>query len=98
MADPDAPEAAEWVAGEIQRLRRLAFGELMELEGQSEHRQMITSTGRPLILETQVIWDDRDKTNLRAMVDVWDPAKRISFRSIAKDDFIRMLDGSFIGE
>jgi len=60
------------------------------------HRR-VTTAGRPLVLETQVFWDDREKTNLRVMVDVWDPAKRVS-GSIAKDDFIRAPDGSFVGE
>ena len=50
------------------------------------------------MLETQVFWDDREKTNLRVVVDVWDPAKRVSLGSIAKDDFIRAPDGSFVGE
>jgi len=50
------------------------------------------------MLETQVFWDDREKTNLRVMVDAWDPARRISIGSIAKDDFIRAPDGSFVGE
>jgi len=59
---------------------------------------MMTADGKPLILETQVFWDDREKRNLRVIVDVWDPAKRVSFGSIAKDDFIRAPDGSFIDE
>jgi hypothetical protein len=58
---------------------------------------MVTAAGKPLMLETQVFWDDREKTNLRVMVDVWDPAKRVSI-GIAKDDFIRAPDGSFVGE
>jgi hypothetical protein len=98
MADPDPTEAAEWVAAEIQRLRDLAFEELLKLEGQPEHQPTVTATGEPLILETQVFWDDREKTNLRVIVDVWDPTKRVSIRSIAKDDFIRAPDVSFVGE
>jgi hypothetical protein len=59
---------------------------------------MLTAARKPLMLETQVFWDDREKTNLRVIVDVWDPAKRVSIGSIAKDDFIRAPDGSFVGE
>jgi hypothetical protein len=98
MANPETPEAIEWVATEIEQLRGLSFDDLVTLERQPEHRPMLTATGTPLILETQVFWDDCKKTNLRVMVDVWDPAKRISIGSIAKDDFIRAPDGSFVGE
>jgi hypothetical protein len=98
MANPDAPEAAEWVAREIERLRSLSFGDLATRESQPEHRTKLTAAGTPLMLETQVFWDDREKTNLRVIVDVWDPAKRVSIGSIAKDDFIRAPDGSFVGE
>jgi hypothetical protein len=92
------PEAEEWVAEEIRRLRGLSFKDLLPREGQPEHRPMETADGRALILETQVFWDDRGKTNLRVIVDVWDPAKRLSIGSIASDDFIRAPDGSFVGE
>jgi len=44
------------------------------------------------------LWDDRERTNLRVIVDVWDPAKRVSIGSIASDDFIVAPDGSFVGE
>jgi hypothetical protein len=98
MANPDAGEAAEWVAREIERLRGLSFEELETLEGRPEHRSMLTAAGKPLMLERQVFWDDDEKTNLRVMVDAWDSAKRISIGSIAKDDFIRAPDGSFVGE
>jgi len=98
MANPDAPEAAEWVARQIERLRGLSFDDLESLESEPEHRPMFTAAGTPLMLETQVFWDDREKTNLRVVVDVWDPAKRVSLGSIAKDDFIRAPDGSFVGE
>ena len=98
MPDPDAQEASDWVAREIERLRGLSFADLATLEGEPAHRPMLTAGGRSLMLETQVFWDDREKTNLRVMVDAWDPARRISIGSIAKDDFIRAPDGSFVGE
>ena len=98
MANPDAQEAADWVAREIERLRGLSFADLAALESEPAHQPMPTAGGRPLMLEAQVFWDDREKTNLRVMVDVWDPARRISIGSIAKDDFIRAPDGSFVGE
>jgi hypothetical protein len=98
MANANAPEAAEWVAREIERLRGLSYEDLAMLESQPEHRPVLTAAGTPLMLETQVFWDDREKTNLRVMVDVWDPAKRVSIGSIARDDFIRAPDGSYVGE
>jgi hypothetical protein len=76
----------------------VSFEDLLKLESQPQHRAIETSAGKPLVLETQVFWDDRKKTNLRVIVDVWDPAKRVSIGSIATEDFIRAPDGSFIGE
>jgi hypothetical protein len=87
-------EAREWVSAEIARLRGMSYEDLVREESQPEHRHMRTAEGKPLILETQVFWDDARKRDLRVMVDVWDPAKRVSFESIAKDDFIRAPDGS----
>ncbi len=98
MSHPNEIQAGEWVATEISRLRALSYANLLREESQPEHRQMMTADGKPLILETQVFWDDREKRNLRVIVDVWDPAKRVSFGSIAKDGFIRAPDGSFIDE
>lgn len=97
MSRPYEQEAAGWVATEIERLRNLPYDDLLALEGQREHRPMETADGKTLGLETQVFWDDRERRNLRVMVDVWDPSKRVS-RSIEKDDFIRAPDGSFVGE
>jgi hypothetical protein len=97
LTHPYEHEAATWVVSEIERLRSLSYGDLRALESQREHRPMETADGSTLGLETQVFWDDRQRQNLRVMVDVWDPSKRIS-RSIAKDDFIRAPDGSFVGE
>jgi len=95
---PHAQEAAMWVATEIERLRSLSYDDLMRRQEQPEHRPVETSDGKRLILETQIFWDDRKRQNLRVLVDVWDPAKRVSLGSITKDDFIRAPDGSFVGE
>ena len=95
---PHAHEAAQWVASEIERLRSLSYADLSHRQGQSEHRPLETADGKSLILETQIVWDNRERQNLRVLVDVWDPAKRVSFGSIAKDDCIRAPDESFIGE
>jgi hypothetical protein len=97
VTHPHEQEAASWVATEIERLRNLSYDDLLALEGQREHRPMETTDGTTLGLETQVFWDDRERQNLRVMVDVWDPSKRIS-RTIVTHDFIRAPDGSFIGE
>jgi hypothetical protein len=98
MSHPNEIEAGEWVETEISRFRALSYEDLLREGSQHQHRQMVTADGKPLILETQVLWDDREKRNLRVIVDVWDPAKRVSFGSIAKGDFIRAPDGSFIDE
>jgi hypothetical protein len=97
MTDRDATEAVKWIATEIARLRSLTYQDLVQAEGRSEHRRKVTAGGRPLVLERQVFWDDEKKRTLRVIVDVWDPAKRVS-RSIATDDFIRAPDGSFVDE
>ena len=98
VANPYAQEAAAWVATQIERLRSLAYHDLAARRNQPEHRPMETADGKPLILETQVLWDDRDQRNLRVLVDVWDPAKRGFSGSIARGDFIRAPDESFVGE
>jgi hypothetical protein len=97
VTHPHEQEAASWVANEIKRLRNLSYDDLLALEGQREHRTMEATDGTTLGLETQIFWDDRERQNLRVMVDVWDPSKRIS-RSIVTHDFIRAPDGSFVGE
>jgi hypothetical protein len=97
VTHPYEQAAAAWVATEVERLRSLSYDDLLAMESQREHRTMETADGRTLGLETQIFWDDRQRQNLRVMVDVWDPSKRIS-RSIVKNDFIRAPDGSFVGE
>jgi hypothetical protein len=54
MANANAPEAAEWLAREIERLRGLSYEDLAMLESQPEHRPVLTAAGTPLMLETQV--------------------------------------------
>jgi hypothetical protein len=98
VAHPCEHEAAAWVAGEIERLRALSYGCLVRLEGRPEHRALEASDKTPLVLESQVLWDDRERRNLRIMVDVWDPSRRLTTRSVARDDFVRAPDGSFVGE
>jgi hypothetical protein len=99
VIDGHAQEAVEWVETEVGRLRSLSYDGLVDQIGTSEHRPMQTRDGRQLVLETQIFWDDhREQSDVRVLVDVWDPAKRVSVRSLAKDDFIRAPDGSFVGE
>jgi hypothetical protein len=97
VTDLHEQEAAAWVTTEIERLRSLGYADLLALEGQRKHRPMETNDGQSFGLETRIFWDDRERQNIRVMVDVWDPAKRLS-RSIVRDDFIRAPDGSFVGE
>ncbi len=97
MTRPYEQEAAAWVATEIERLRNLSYDDLLALEGLREHRPVETANGETLGLEIQVFWDNRERRNLRVVVDVWDPSKRFS-RSIVSHDFIRAPDGSFVDE
>jgi hypothetical protein len=89
--------AATWVAAEIARLRSLTYDDLLALQGLSEHQSVETDDGKMLGMESQVVFDDREQRNLRVLVDVWD-ASRIVSRSIARADFIKAPDGSFVGE
>lgn len=89
-------EAAAWVAAEIARLRDLTYEALLA-EGHPERRRIETADGKTLGIETQVVFDDGERRNVRVLVDVWDPSKRLP-GSIARDDFIRAPDGSFVGE
>ncbi len=98
MARPHEQEAAAWVAEEIARLRAASYADLLALEGQAEHQPREAEDGRQLVLEAEVFWDDRERRNLRVFVDVWDASSRVAVGSIAKDDFIRAPDGSFVGE
>ena len=61
------------------------------------HRLMLTTQGTSPVLETQVVWDDSAEENVRLLVDVFDPATCFS-SGVARGDFIRAPDGSFVGE
>jgi len=95
--DPDLNQAKAWIRGEIEQLRAASYETLITLEGTAQHEERTTVTGRLLGLDTQIFWDDRDKETLRVLVDVWDPTRVIS-TSIASESFIRLADGSFVGE
>ena len=98
MTHPYEQEATAWVATEVERLRSLSYADLLALMSQPpEHRPMEASDGKALGLETHIFWDDRKGQDLRVIVDVWDWTKRFA-RPIAKQDFIRAPDGSFVGE
>jgi hypothetical protein len=94
----DAEEARAWVAVEVERLRGLAYDDLVQIVDRPQHRLMETANAKTLTLESQVFWDDVDQQNIRVLVDVWDQSKRVSFGSIAKDAFVRAPDGWFVGE
>jgi hypothetical protein len=108
LAQPIYLSSAPWLTVTPKRLppgwqvRSSGFGtspnhDLLVLEDQPKHRPMETADGKTLVLEAQVFWDDGKRRNPGAIVDVWDPSQRMS-RSIAKDDFIRAPDGSFVDE
>jgi hypothetical protein len=94
-------EAAQWVAEEIARMRALPYEELARYEDQALHCEMLSAIGEVLIRETQVFSDSGGKGgDLRVMVDVWNPeGGRLGIvGSLAKDDFIKAPDGTFVGE
>ena len=86
------------MADEIARLRTLDYADLLQLRGHAQHREMLSTSGDALILETQVFWDSKKDQTLRVIVDVWRPKSHRIIGSLAKEDFIRAPDGSFIGE
>jgi hypothetical protein len=65
---------------------------------------MYTTTGKRLILETEIYWDDPSKKkDLRVIVSVWDPAPSSAATlvyddQITHEDFVRAPDGSFVDE
>ena len=87
-----------WISDEVGRLRQMRYEELLQMKDKPIHVEVMLDSGDILIGETMVFWDDRrEQRNLRVIVDVWDPRRRVS-GSIASEDFIRAPDGSFIGE
>jgi hypothetical protein len=95
MEHPDRAEAEAWVAAEIDRLRAMSYEELVELEDYPVHYAVPSRTGRHLMGETQVFWDNGDPGPLRVLVDICEPQPEV-VRSIAIDQFVRAPDGSFI--
>jgi hypothetical protein len=94
-------EAAQCVAEEIGRLRALSYEELLRYEDHALHCEMLSAAGDVLIRETQVFSDSGGKGgDLRVLVDVWNPegGRWGVVGSIAKDDFIKAPDGSFVDE
>jgi hypothetical protein len=95
---PDAAEAREWVTAQVARLRSLPYDELLRHLDVPIHYDIESRTGRRLMGESQVFWDDGENGPLRVMVDVCEPKRGTVFGSVAKDDFIRGSDGSPVDE
>ena len=85
------------MAAEIERWREVPYDDLVRHVGEALHVNVQDKEGKVWIRETQLFWDDRKRRNIRVMVDVWDPGRRVS-RSTAIDDFLRAPNGSFVGE
>jgi hypothetical protein len=94
---PDEAEARDWVHAQVERLRSVSYGKLLEERDEPVHYAIHSRTGRELMGETYVFWDSGDDGPLRVMVDVCEPKPGV-VSSIASDDFIRAPDGSFVGE
>lgn len=87
-----------WVAEEIKRLRALTYSELVLYQARHLHCAGLTPSGLPVMRETRVFWDDPRQGALRVFIDTFEPRAGQMPPSIAKDDFIRASNGSFIDE
>lgn len=98
LTDEDRAYVEAWVAGEIQRLRALDYEELLLHEGEDFHSERLVPSGAYVLSETSVFWDDPDARTLRVFVDAAQPRSGRMPPSVAKEDFIRAPDGSFVDE
>ena len=98
LSDDEWLTLSTWVSDEVGRRRQMGYEELLQMKNKPIHVNVTLDSGDILVGESIVFWDDqREQRNLRVIVDVWDPRRRVS-RSIVSEDFIRAPDGSFIGE
>ena len=98
MSAADRDVAREWVSRTIEGLREQPYESLLEREGDADHIYLPVQGGEDLLGETHVIFDDKRAGTLRVIVDVWNLRQKLIWRPIAKDQFIRAPDGSFVDE
>lgn len=94
--EPGRLAAEALVAEETARVRRLAYDDLKTMVDKPIHAEAFMPDGEAVCLETQVMWDGRRGGDLRVIVDLWRPSAPNP--PLAKDDFIRSPDGSFVDE
>lgn len=86
----------DWVNAKIAELRATTYGELLLRLERPEYAD-VDDSGELFVGEVNVFWDDREGGNVRVIVDAW-RRPVIGSRTLAKDDFVRAPDGSFVGE
>lgn len=97
-------EADALVDNEVKRLRALTYGDVLARRNETQHDDVTTPSGVPLLLEVDVFWDDERRRTLRVGVDIWQvPASVGDGRwrgttPVARRDFIRAPDGSFVDD
>ncbi|MGH3715466.1 MAG: hypothetical protein ACRDT4_18685 [Micromonosporaceae bacterium] len=89
-------EAQQILDGEVGRLRRVPYNELLRyLEPHAF--EVAAPSGRVFQVEVTALWDDRKQGHLR-VITATDDSKGWGLRDYKSDDFIITPDGRFIGE
>jgi hypothetical protein len=87
------------VAAQMQRLRSMTYDELLGQLDVTTPFTVPTQTGEVLDGEVEVFWDNPKSPggDLRVVARVFHPTRSV-LPTISSDDFIRAVDGSFVGE
>ena len=88
--------ARSLIKSELDKLRQLAYSELVTMIGNPSTKEVIADDGKWYQLETEVFWDNKRPKDLRVMVAADDGGWR-AFKPLT-GDFIIRPDGSFVGE
>ncbi len=88
--------AAEVLRREVERLRALSYEALVSRIGKHECRRDFDRDGTEYQVTSDVFWDSLNGGDVRVIVAIDDGGVR-AFVPIT-DDFIKTLDGHFVGE
>jgi len=92
----DKAEARGLLEEQIERLRKLSYGDLRERLNGQETFELRGPSGKTYQVEVQAFWEGSRDQNLRLMVSIDDGGWR-AFAPLSSD-FIIAPDGSFVGE
>ena len=93
----DGHEAKTILSGELERLRRLSYDELVaRFLSRQETVEVVGPSGAQYQVQLQADWDDDPAGNLRVVAAIHDGGWR-RFLPLAQV-FVRAPDGSFVGE